>query len=296
MFPLTNEELQTMDVLQRLHTCMDQLTKAQKIVANYFQEHTMEAAFSTVDKTAHHCGVSTTTVVRLAIALGYSGYAELQGALKEYLTTASAPIHMFSSVIQSESALEQSSDFEAQLELEIQNLRNTCSALSKITVDQAASALCGARHIYVIGGRSCEGPARFFSYNMDRMFLNTQYISCDMTRMPEHFDHMTADDVLVYFCYSRYLKPIGDATRFSKSIGAKVIGVTDSTTCPWAPFTDHLFVCARQSANFHHSPLATMFVANVIMKQCAQKDPKRVEASLQKLERAAQALQIFVKQ
>lgn len=292
---LTNDQLQTLDVLQRLHTCMDQLTKSQRVVADYFQEHTIEAAFSTVDKTAHHCGVSTTTVVRLANALGYSGYAELQGALKEYLTSASAPVNMFSSVIQTQSALEEGGDIEAMLELEIQNLRNTCAALSKTAVEQAAATLCGARQIFVIGGRNCEGPTRFFSYNIDRMFLNAQYISCDTTRMPEQLNHMTADDALVYFCFGRYLRSIGDATRFSKGIGAKVIGVTDSTLCPWAAFTDQLFICDKQSLNFHHSPLAMMFVANVLVKRCAQNDPQRVEANLQKLEQAVQTLQIFMK-
>lgn len=293
--PLTPAELQNMDVLQRLYACTDNLTKAQKLAATYFQEHTMEAAFSTVDKTAHTIGVSTTTVVRLAITLGYSGYAELQGALKDYLTTATAPIHMFSSVMQSEGASAQSGDFESQLELEIQNLRKTCMALSPAAVDGATDTLSKAQRIFVIGGRNSEGPARFFAYNMGRMFLNVQFIPCDVSSMPEHLNSMTSDDVLVYFCFSRYLKATGDATHFAKNIGAKVIGITDSAACPWVPFTDFLFICAKQSANFHHSPLATMFVANILMKQCAQKNPERVEASLQKLEQTAQTLQIFTK-
>ena len=129
MSNVTPEELQNMDVLQRLNACRDQLTRAQKQVADYFMEDMMGAAFSTVDKTAHAVGVSTTTVVRLANTLGYSGYAELQGALKKYLTTMAAPIHMFSTVPHTDEEQGERDDFSYVADVEIQNLRDTCAAL-----------------------------------------------------------------------------------------------------------------------------------------------------------------------
>ena len=121
---ISPDQFQSLDVLQRLTYYGTQLTKAQKTVADYMTEHMMEAAFSTVDKIAHTTGVSTTTVVRLALTLGYSGYAELQGALKKYLTTMSSPLHMFSSTVSNPADDEEDQDsFTYMMEVEIQNLR-----------------------------------------------------------------------------------------------------------------------------------------------------------------------------
>lgn len=295
MTVIPTSELQSLDVLQRLSYCSAQLTRAQKAVADYLTEHMMEAAFSTVDKIAHTAGVSTTTVVRLALTLGYSGYAELQGALKKYLTTMSSPLHMFSTVSHDEEAAEDQDSFSYMMEVEIQNLRETCAALSAAQVDKVANALCGARNIYVAGARSCEGAARFLAYNLDRMFFNTRFMGSNINEAPELINRMNGEDVLIYIGFSRYVKSIGDITRLAKGHEVTVVGVTDSESSPWRAFTDYLFVCANQSANFFHSPLAVIYVANVLLRECSKKSGKRIKDSLNKLEATTQALQLFAK-
>ena len=54
------------------------LTPSQKTVANYMLEHRNAVAFITLDEIAIKIGVSTTTVIRFARMLGYSGYADMQ--------------------------------------------------------------------------------------------------------------------------------------------------------------------------------------------------------------------------
>lgn len=295
MSVLSANQTQSLDVLQRLGYYGAQLTRAQKTVADYLTDHMMEAAFSTVDKIAHTTGVSTTTVVRLALTLGYSGYAELQGALKKYLTTMSSPLHMFSTVSHAEGEEEDQDSFSYMMEVEIQNLRETCAALSAVKVEKVAEILCGARNIYVIGARSCEGAARFLAYNLDRMFLNTRFMESNINEAPEIINRMNASDVLIYIGFSRYVKSVGEVTRLAKGHEVTVVGITDSESSPWRAFTDYMFVCANQSANFYHSPLAIIYVANVLLRECSKKSGPRVKESLNKLEATTQALQMFAK-
>ena len=282
------------DILARLSLHASELTKSQRLVADYMTNNMMEAAFSTVEKTAHTVGVSTTTVVRLALTLGYSGYAELQGSLKKYLTTMSAPIHMFSTVSQSEEG-ESREDYVQMMELEVRNLQTTCAMLSSDLVDQACRTLCKARNIYVIGARSCEGSARFLAYNLDRMFLNTRFVESNPNSAPEIINRIGMQDALVTIGFSRYVRTVFDVTRMAKEAGAVVIGITDHPSCPWRPFVDHLFLCDNQSANFHHSPLSVMYLTNVLLRRCSRLSVARVEKNLNKLENAVQGMQIFMK-
>lgn len=66
------------DILYRITDRFDSLTNSQRVVANYVSENISNVAFNTLDELALKIGVSTTTVIRFARALGYSGYSDMQ--------------------------------------------------------------------------------------------------------------------------------------------------------------------------------------------------------------------------
>ena len=61
------------------------LSKGQKIIAQYILKNYDKVAFMTACKLGEAVGVSESTVVRFANALGYSGYPKLQEALQELI-------------------------------------------------------------------------------------------------------------------------------------------------------------------------------------------------------------------
>ena len=63
------------------------LTHSQKVVANYVDENYEDIAFSTLEELAEKIGVSTTTVIRFARALDYSGFSEMQDSIKKEIQT-----------------------------------------------------------------------------------------------------------------------------------------------------------------------------------------------------------------
>ena len=63
------------------------LTHSQKVVANYVDENYEDIAFSTLEELAEKIGVSTTTVIRFARALDYSGFSEMQDSIKKEIHT-----------------------------------------------------------------------------------------------------------------------------------------------------------------------------------------------------------------
>ena len=162
-------------------------------------------------------------------------------------------------------------------------------------MNRTVDTLCRSEHIYVIGARNCEGTGRFLAYNLDRMFLNTRFIDGNINQTPEIINRMTERDTLVLLGFSRYLRILGEVARMAKAIGVKVVVISDSRSSPWSPYADYTFVCANQSVNFFHSPIGIMYVANVLLRCCAKKNSDRVENSLQRLEKTAQSLQIFIK-
>ncbi len=61
------------------------LSKGQKLIAQYIVKNYDKVAFMTASKLSEEVGVSESTVVRFANALGYSGYPKLQDAMQELI-------------------------------------------------------------------------------------------------------------------------------------------------------------------------------------------------------------------
>ena len=77
------------DLMKLISSSFSELSKGQKLIAQFITTHYDKAAFMTAAKLGERVGVSESTVVRFAIALGYEGYPELQRAteLKRQPTT-----------------------------------------------------------------------------------------------------------------------------------------------------------------------------------------------------------------
>lgn len=67
------------------------LTKGQKKVATYILRNPEEVAFLTSKKLGKNAGVSEATVIRLANALGISGFSEIQNISQSWLKRKRAP-------------------------------------------------------------------------------------------------------------------------------------------------------------------------------------------------------------
>ena len=73
------------DLIKKIQENLQELSKGQKLIANYIINHYDKAAFMTAAKLGEVVGVSESTVVRFAIELGYDGYPKLQKVLQELI-------------------------------------------------------------------------------------------------------------------------------------------------------------------------------------------------------------------
>ena len=73
------------ELIQRLNHSGKKLSKSHRRIAECIVTHYDKVVFMTASKLGEYVGVSESTVVRFAAALGYSGYPQLQKALQELL-------------------------------------------------------------------------------------------------------------------------------------------------------------------------------------------------------------------
>ena len=75
----------TQELIARLNQSGKKLSKSHRRIAECIVQHYDKAAFMTASKLGQYVGVSESTVVRFAAALGYEGYPQLQKALLELI-------------------------------------------------------------------------------------------------------------------------------------------------------------------------------------------------------------------
>ena len=79
---MSHQPLTELMPLERIHTVAPDMSKTHKKIAEYILENYESASFLTSVALAQKCSVSESSVIRFSMALGYSGFTEMQRALQ----------------------------------------------------------------------------------------------------------------------------------------------------------------------------------------------------------------------
>ena len=161
------------DLLTRMEDEYKSFSKGQKAIASYIRENYDKAAFMTAGALGRKVGVSESTVVRFAYALGYKGYPKLQKHLQEIIKNKLTTVQRLNFM----EGLPADQIIDTVLKMEIANLKATREELDIQSIKDVVHYLVHARKIYVIGFRSSAPLAQFLAYYLSYIFENPQLIT-----------------------------------------------------------------------------------------------------------------------
>ena len=163
----------TNEVIKKITEKYEKLSKGHKKLADYIIENYDKAAFLTAAKLGNLVGVSESTVVRFAVNLGYCGYPDFQKALEEMVR------NKLNSIQRMEVAygrISQSEILSSVLQSDAEKIKLTLENIDEVAFETAIDILLQARHIYVLGIRSCMPLANFLSFYLNMLFDNVHLI------------------------------------------------------------------------------------------------------------------------
>ena len=161
------------DMMARLNHSGHRLSKSHRRIADYIVAHYDQAVFMTAARLGESVGVSESTVVRFASALGYEGYPQLQRSLQELVSHRLTANQRF----EKSAAIEPGNVLSTVLKSDMQNLGATLEDLDPQVFDEVVSRLDAARSIYVIGLRSAAPLAQFLVNYLRYMFDSVRLIT-----------------------------------------------------------------------------------------------------------------------
>ena len=236
-------------------------SKGQKRIAEYIMNSYDDAAFMTAARLGETVGVSESTVVRFAYAIGLDGYPALQEALQELIR------HRLTSVqrIRLAASMPQNDILRRVLTDDMNNIRATIDMIDNEGFHAAINALLGARRIYVLGIRSAMSLAQFLTYYLDYVCDNVMFVNGAVQDIYERMIRLGPEDVCIGISFPRYSARTVDAMRYAKQRGATVVTLTDVPNSPSAQYADYV-LCARSNmASFADSLVAPLSLINAII-------------------------------
>lgn len=249
------------DLIRRLNQTGRRLSKGHRKIADYIMQHYDKAVFMTASSLGDRVGVSESTVVRFASALGYEGYPQLQRALQELVRHRLTAVQRFEMT----SDMNQSEILQTVLKADMHNIRSTIEELNTATFDDVVDRIVSARTIYVMGVRSAAPLASFLGYYLHFVFDNVHVASAGVIDVFEQISRIGKEDLLIGISFPRYSTRTLDAMKYALSRGAQVIGITDGPMSPLAEASTECLTARTDMASFVDSLAAPLSLINALI-------------------------------
>jgi DNA-binding MurR/RpiR family transcriptional regulator len=280
------------DMIDRLNQSGKRLSKGHRKIAQYIVEHYEKAVFMTASKLGESVGVSESTVVRFASAMGYEGYPQLQRSLQELVShrlTANQRFEM-STEIDPREAL------GVVLKSDMQNLRATMEQMDVAVFEDVVNRLLSAKSIYVMGLRSAAPLAQFMGYYLNYIFDNVHLVSSGATDVFEEISKLKENDVLVGISFPRYSTRTLEAMRFAKRCGAQVVAITDGPMSPLADMADATLTARTDMASFVDSLAAPLSLINALLVALGLHRKEALKEHFRQLESIWETYEVYLEE
>jgi len=268
------------ELIQRLNHSGKKLSKSHRRIAECIVSHYDKAAFMTASRLGEYVGVSESTVVRFASALGYDGYPQLQRALQELIRHRLTAAQRFEMT----SDMDQSQVLSKVLKADMQNIRSTIDELDENVFENVVQSLLQARNIYVMGLRSSAPLAQFMAHYLTFIFSNVQLVTSGVSDVFEQLARIGEDDVLIGVSFPRYSNHTIKAMNFAKSRGAQLVAITDGPLSPLHAVSDLCLTAKSDMASFVDSLVAPLSVINALIVALSQCKRQQVAAYFEEME------------
>lgn len=281
------------DLIKKIQENLHDLSKGQKLIANYIINHYDKAAFMTAAKLGEVVGVSESTVVRFAIELGFDGYPKLQKVLQELIKSKLTSVQR---IEVSSSRISEDNILKSVLQSDMDKIKITLEEMDQNSFNNTVESILRARRIYVLGVRSSAPLASFLGFYFNIIFDNIRLVhTTSVSEMFEQIINVNAEDVVIGISFPRYSKRTVKAMEYVKTQGATVIAITDSTESPLALTSDHSLIARSDMASFVDSLVAPLSIINALIVAVGMRRKEHVYETFGKLEKIWDEYQVYEK-
>lgn len=281
------------DTMSRINEKFNKMSKSHKRIATYIMDHYEQAAFMTAARLGETVGISESTVVRFAYALGYEGYPEFQEDLAEWVKNKLNSVQKIGAKYGKST---QSEVLTSVLTADMDKIGDTIEHVDPQAFELAVDTILSAENIYIIGIRSCDPLARFLHFYLNMIRSNVYLVgTTSTTEMFEQMIRISDKDALIGISFPRYSMRTLKAMEFANDRNAKVIAITDTIHSPMCLYSSCNLMARSDMVSIVDSLVAPLSLINALVVALCLKRPDDVKKNLEALENVWDNYQVYLK-
>ena len=248
------------EVADRITRRRDELSPAERQVAEVVLRHPEGIAFGTVAEVAAVADTSNATVVRLATRLGYQGFSELQASVRAAIGHRLRPAAERIRQVPGSDALGRT------LQAELGNVQRTLEAIDPDMFAKAVDLLADrGRAVRVLAGDAEAGIGAMLADALAMLRDDVAIVAGSPVGVVRQLAALTAGDaVVIAVDLRRYERWVVEAAQRAVAARAKVVAVTDSPLSPLATLADVTFTVSAEGAGPFDSHVGTLALVNAL--------------------------------
>jgi DNA-binding MurR/RpiR family transcriptional regulator len=278
-----------MGVIDRITEHADQLTPAERKVAEVLAGEPQTVAFGTVANVARRAGTSGPSVVRLAVKLGYGGFVDLQADVQQELARQLGPAR-------DRIRQRPPTDLVGRtLAAEINNITQTLATLNADTFKSAVNKLSDRRRqVFVLAGENTLPAGRVLAGHLAQLRDGVTLLTGSEVAASKRLASLDRGDVLVAVDTRRYERWVLTVLRRGADQGASVIALTDSPLSPLATLAQETFFIGAQGVGPFDSLVGAIGLVNALVAAVAARLRQSAAARLDAIEAAWKATEALI--
>ena len=257
---------------------MEKLTPGQRETARFLLENPKEAAFLTASQVGERVGVSESTVIRLASAIGFDGYPALRSAVKDLLMERLTTLERRGEY----SSQEAGSLFHKAIESDIDALGSVRSTVDVEAIERLGREIAGAKSVLVVGHRSSRTLAYYLFHYLSWLFPNVELL--DSETGLEKMTVAGEKTLVIGISFPRYTTWTVEMLEYAKKRNLKVAAITNDYSSPLASPSDLVITAPWNPLSFIDSFTAPLCVINCVILAAALTLGEEARNKLAKLE------------
>lgn len=254
---------------ERLLEHIGQLSRQQRLIAEYLLDNLQEVPFLSVPQLAERSGASEATVVRLCQSIGFSGFSDMKMAVvdnlrEEMQAQGQEENHDSSSAVRADV-------LAAVAELEVHNIDRTLDNIDRASFQEVATILFRADHVFTFGLGISAHLAELAAYLLTEHGLRANSFGTHFTSPREQLVTMRATDVLMVFSFPPYSRQTLEVLEEANERGMKTIAVTDRPSAPASLAANQALIVSSHGMTFTNATASTNVLLNALVVEIASR-------------------------
>ncbi len=278
------------NVLTRIKEKYPKFSKGQKRLADYIMKNPDTAVFMTAARLGKEAGISESTAVRFAVALGYKGFPEFKAALEEVV------INQMTSLQRMEAAnvIKRDKILDSVLLSDIEKIKTTLEHCDRETFKNAVRTILDARRVYIVGIRSCAPLAEFLAFYLRQIVDDVYLVSSNsINEVFEQLIKISEEDVVIGISFPRYSMRTLKAIEFANSRNARIVNITDSVHSPMNLYSSCNLLAKSDMASIVDSLVAPLSLINALLVALCMEREEEVAKTLTTMEKLWDEYQVY---